>query len=141
MLAYVKAHQVTYCIVHKVDRLARDRFVDVTIQHALTQAGVILVSCSESIDETPSGALVHGVMATIAEYHSRNLAAEVTKGLTQKIATGGTPSKAPLGYLNVRRHTPEGREYRTVDIDPDRATWSAGRLRPTPPATRPSNEC
>ena len=121
MLDYIKTHQVTYCIVHKVDRLARDRVVDVEINRRLAEAGVILVSCSESIDQTPSGTLVHGVMSAIAEFYSKNLAAEVTKGLTQKIATGGTPTRAPLGYLNVRKHTEEGREYRTVEIDPDRA--------------------
>ena len=121
MLAYIKTHQVTYCIVHKVDRLARDRVVDVEIHSALIEAGVTLVSVTESIDESPSGTLVHGVMSAIAEFYSKNLAAEVTKGLTQKIATGGTPTRAPLGYLNVRKHTDEGREYRTVEIDPDRA--------------------
>ena len=121
MLEYIKTHQVTYCIVHKVDRLARDRLVDLEIHRALIEAGVTLISCTESIDESPSGTLVHGVMSAIAEFYSKNLGAEVTKGLTQKIATGGTPSRAPLGYLNVRRHTEEGREYRTVEIDPDRA--------------------
>jgi site-specific DNA recombinase len=121
MLQYIKSHQVTYCIVHKLDRLARDRLVDLEIQRALIEAGVTLVSVTESIDETPSGTLVHGVMSAIAEFYSKNLAAEVTKGLTQKIATGGTPGRAPLGYLNVRKHTEEGREYRTVEVDPERA--------------------
>ena len=121
MLKYIKTHQVTYCIVHKLDRLARDRLVDLEIQRVLIEAGVTLVSVTESIDETPSGTLVHGVMSAIAEFYSKNLAAEVTKGLTQKIATGGTPGRAPLGYLNVRKHTEEGREYRTVEVDPERA--------------------
>ena len=121
MFKYIKTHQITYCIVHKVDRLARDRLVDVEIQRALIEAGVTLVSVTESIDETPSGTLVHGVMSAIAEFYSKNLAAEVTKGLTQKVATGGTPGRAPVGYLNVRKHTEEGREYRTVEVDPERA--------------------
>lgn len=37
------------------------------------------------------------------------------------------PGKAPLGYRNVGHRTPEGREERTVEIDPDRAeliTWA-----------------
>ena len=121
MFTYIKTHQVTYCIVHKLDRLARDRLVDLEIQRALIEAGVTLVSVTESIDETPSGTLVHGVMSAIAEFYSKNLASEVTKGMNQKIATGGTPGKAPLGYLNVRKRDPEGHEYRTVEIDPERA--------------------
>ena len=34
MLEYITTHQVNYCIVHKVDRLARNRLDDVEIQEA-----------------------------------------------------------------------------------------------------------
>lgn len=91
MLAFVAATRVTFCIVHKLDRLARNRTDDVAIHQALLSAGVTLVSATESIDQTPSGMLVHGIMSSIAEFYSRNLATEVTKGLTQKVAQGGTP--------------------------------------------------
>ncbi|MGU3438437.1 recombinase family protein [Actinomycetes bacterium M1A6_2h] len=121
MLDYITTHQVTYCIVHKVDRLARNRLDDVDIHRHLIDAGVQLVSATENIDETPSGMLLHGIMSSIAEFYSRNLAAEVTKGMTQKVAAGGTPSRAPIGYLNIRRKDEHGWEYRTVEIDPDRA--------------------
>ena len=121
MLEYVESHQVTYCIVHKVDRLARNRLDDVEIHRRLVEAGVTLVSATENIDETPSGTLLHGIMSSIAEFYSKNLASEVTKGLNQKFATGGTPMRAPIGYLNVRKKDEQGREYRTVDIDPERA--------------------
>ena len=120
MLDYIASHQVTYCIVHKVDRLARNRLDDVEIHRALLDAGVTLVSATENIDETPSGMLLHGIMSSIAEFYSKNLATEVVKGLTQKVTTGGTPMRAPIGYLNVRRRDERGREYRTVEIDPER---------------------
>jgi site-specific DNA recombinase len=127
MLTYVRENHVDYCIVHKLDRLARSRADDVAIHFALTQAGVTLVSTSENIDETPSGMLMHGIMSSIAEFYSRNLANEVTKGLVQKASLGGTVSRAPLGYKNV--HVPDelGRINRTVEIDPERAhliTWA-----------------
>jgi len=121
MIRYVKAHQVNYCIVHKVDRLARNRADDVTIHLALHEAGVMLVSATENIDETPSGMLLHGIMSTIAEFYSRNLATEVIKGMTQKATTGGTVGKAPIGYLNIRTQDELGRQARTVDLDADRA--------------------
>ena len=120
MLDYVARHKITYCIVHKVDRLARNRADDVQIHLALQSAGVMLVSASENIDETPSGMLLHGIMSTIAEFYSRNLATEVVKGLTQKAKTGGTPTKAPLGYINVQIRDQEGRQVRTVTVDEDR---------------------
>lgn len=121
MLAFIAAARVTFCIVHKLDRLARNRADDVKIHEALIGAGVTLVSATESIDQTPSGMLVHGIMSSIAEFYSRNLATEVTKGLTQKVAQGGTPGRAPIGYLNVRRTDDAGREIRTVEVDAERA--------------------
>ncbi|MCA0292823.1 MAG: recombinase family protein [Actinobacteria bacterium] len=121
MLAFIAATRITFCIVHKLDRLARNRADDVKIHEALLAAGVTLVSATESIDQTPSGMLVHGIMSSIAEFYSRNLATEVTKGLTQKVAQGGTPGRAPIGYLNVRRTDDAGREVRTVEVDAERA--------------------
>ncbi len=120
MIKYVATHRVNYCIVHKVDRLARNRADDVTIHLALRDAGAMLVSATENIDETPSGMLLHGIMSTIAEFYSRNLATETVKGLSQKAAHGGTIGKAPLGYRNVGVRDEYGREIRTVEIDPER---------------------
>src|SRR5690625_3378751 len=80
MIKYVATHRVNYCIVHKVDRLARNRADDVTIHLALRDAGAMLVSATENIDETPSGMLLHGIMSTIAEFYSRHLATETGKG-------------------------------------------------------------
>ena len=121
MLEYVADNQVDFVIVHKVDRLARNREDDVEINRALGNAGVRLVSTTESIDETPSGMLLHGIMSSIAEFYSRNLANEVVKGMTQKVRGGGTVSKAPLGYRNIRTTDSEGREFRTVVVDEERA--------------------
>ena len=119
LLEYLREERPDFVIVHKVDRLARNRADDVAITLAIRQAGVTLVSCTENIDETPSGALMHGIMSSIAEFYSRNLAAEVIKGSTQKAKSGGTVGKAPTGYLNVR-HWDNGRENRTVEVDPVR---------------------
>lgn len=120
LLNYLEAETVDYVIVHKVDRLARNRHDDMLINLAITTAGAELVSVSENIDTTPSGRLLHGIVATIAEFHSANLAAEVLKGMTQKAKSGGTPNLAPIGYVNVRRLI-DGREVRSVEVDPDRA--------------------
>lgn len=120
MLNSLAAEAVDLVIVHKLDRLARSRADDVAIALAMQQAGTRLVSVSENVDETPSGKLLHGIMATIAEFYSSNLATEARKGMRQKAKTGGTTSKAPTGYLNVREVI-DGREVRTVAIDPERA--------------------
>ncbi len=121
MLEYLSDHDVDYVIIHKLDRLARSRADDVEIMKALDEFNVRLVSTTESIDQTPSGMLLHGIMSSIAEFYSRNLAAEVMKGMTQKARSGGTVGRAPLGYRNHRTVDSEGREMRTVILDTERA--------------------
>ncbi len=121
MLARLASEQdIDLVIVHKLDRLARNRADDVTIAMQVRSAGAQLVSATENIDETPSGLLLHGIMSSIAEFYSRNLATEVIKGTTEKAKRGGTPGIAPLGYLNVREMV-DGQEVRTVERDPERA--------------------
>jgi site-specific DNA recombinase len=124
LLEFITEHPVKYAIVHKVDRLARNRADDVAINLALKQAGVELVSVSENIDQTPSGLLLHGIMSSISEFYSRNLATEIIKGCVQKAKSGGTPGRAPVGYLNVRQFI-SGREIRTVEVDPERGPLMA----------------
>ena len=122
MLAYLKEDGgIDYVIVHKLDRLARNRADDVEINRAFEDTGVRLVSTSENIDQTPGGMLLHGIMSSIAEFYSRNLANEVIKGMGEKARNGGTLGKAPLGYVNVRGRDEHGREVRTVKLDEERA--------------------
>ena len=110
---------VDYVVVHKVDRLARSREDDIAIGMKIRRSGAQLVSASENIDDTPSGKLMHGIMATIAEFYSSNLSAEAKKGLQEKAKRGGTVSRAPLGYRNTREEF-EGRLVSTVAIDDER---------------------
>ncbi|AKE89625.1 recombinase family protein [Rhodococcus aetherivorans] len=101
LLRFIAAHPVDYVLVHKVDRLARNRVDDVEINLAIRKSGATLVSATENIDETASGMLLHGIMSSIAEFYSRNLATEVLKGMEQKAKTGGTPGKAPLATATL----------------------------------------
>jgi site-specific DNA recombinase len=107
---------IKYVIVHKLDRLARNREDDVQIGIYLAKHGVKLVSATENIDETPGGKLVHGIMATIAEFYSGNLSQEARKGMRKKVEIGGTPGKAPLGYLNIRDKR-KGKDIGLVVVD------------------------
>ncbi|WP_425343365.1 recombinase family protein [Pseudofrankia saprophytica] len=121
MLVFVKQQgDIDYVILDKVDRFARNRRDDANIMFELKTVGTTLVSVKENIDETPGGQLLHAIMAGIAEFYSRNLATEALKGMTQKAKFGGTPGRAPVGYLNTRQRI-EGREVAIVIIDPERA--------------------
>lgn len=120
MLQDIKTVRPDYVIVHKIDRLARNRADDIAINLLLKKYGVQLISCTENIDDTPSGRLLYGLMAEIAQFYSGNLAQEVMKGLLRKAEEGGTPFRAPLGYIN-RREMRGGIDCSWVELDPERA--------------------
>lgn len=127
MLDHTRSHEVGYVIVHKIDRLARNRGDDAHLTDEIHAAGAKLVSTTEAINVSPSGRLLRGIMTSIAGFHSQNRATEVMKRIRQKASNGGTPGRAPLGYLNERRFDDDGQEIRTIVIDHDRGphiTWA-----------------
>ena len=97
----------------------------------LVKAGVRLVSVKEQIDDSPAGKLLHNVMSGVAQYQkSDNLAHEVLKGMGRKAKEGGTPFRAPLGYLN-HREVRGTADIRTIVVDPERAPlirWCFGQF-------------
>ncbi len=90
-------------VVHKLDRLARNLEDHAAVRAALRKAGVQLYSVTETLEDSASGKLVEGILASIAEFYSANLSQEIRKGLDQKASEGGWPTVAPIGYRNVRR--------------------------------------
>jgi len=124
-LADTSQPAVSYVIVHKLDRLARARADDVDLLMAIQSAGAELVSVSEQIDGTPAGMLLHGIMASLAEFYSLNLSNEAKKGMGEKAKRGGTIGYAPVGYRNVSTRLADDsgveRDVKTVEVDPERA--------------------
>ncbi|MEX5710561.1 recombinase family protein [Parafrankia sp. FMc6] len=121
LLKYIKRNRIDFLVVHKIDRWARQKEDDVVLGMQLAKAGVKLISVKEQIDETPSGKLLYNVLGSVAQYQSDNLAHEVLKGMGRKAKGGGTPFRAPLGYLNHREFR-DGADIRTITLDPERAT-------------------
>ena len=83
----------------------------------LRKLGVQLISVTESLEESASGKLVEGILASIAEFYSANLSQEIRKGTLQKVKEGGWPRPAPVGYRNVR--IPRGGRRGEAIIVPD----------------------
>jgi DNA invertase Pin-like site-specific DNA recombinase len=104
-------------VVHKLDRLARNLEDHAAVRAALRKAGVQLHSVTESLEDSASGKLVEGILASIAEFYSANLGQEIRKGMDQKAAQGGWPVRAPFGYRNVRRDG--GRRGGQSVLEPD----------------------
>lgn len=111
---------IDHVVVYKLSRIARNRVDDALVMADLRQRGVSLISATESVDDTPVGQLMHGILATFNEYQSRESGADIAYKMGQKARNGGTLGRARLGYLNHIDRT-GGRDIRTIMVDPERA--------------------
>lgn len=121
MIAYLREHpSVRYVIVYMLSRFARNRLDDAIMVATLEKLGVRLISAVEkNIDDTPTGRMLHGMLAVINEYASTQSAEDVRYKMGQKAKGGGTITRAPVGYLNVEERI-DDRRFRSVAIDPVR---------------------
>ena len=124
MIAYLKANpNVRYVIVYALSRFARNRYDDAIMMATLEKMGVQLISVTErNLDATPAGRAMHGMIAVFNEYQVLVSGEDIKYKMGEKAKKGGTITRAMLGYRNIRI-TFEGREIRTVEIDPDRARY------------------
>lgn len=121
MLERVRADKdVDYIIIYKLSRMACNSYDDAVVMADLRKRGVTLMSATESIDETPVGQLMHGILAAFNEYRSREDGADIAYKMGEKAKKGGTLSRAPLGYTNTIDRV-DGREIRAVKVDEERA--------------------
>ena len=120
MLAELGELHPDYAIFYDLSRVARDDFDALWLLREITAAGCKLESTLERIDDTPAGKLLYTVMAGVNAFRSRGDAQKVKMGMQRKHATGGTVGRARIGYINVRKRI-NGREIRTVELDPERA--------------------
>lgn len=89
-------------VVHKLDRFARSLITTLRELSRLEKSGVGFVSINENMDfTTPIGRVLLALLASFAEYYSRNLSAEVKKGLHEKKRQGLHVGMVPWGALRV----------------------------------------
>jgi site-specific DNA recombinase len=88
-----------YLIIHKLDRFSRDKFDAVTFKRKLKTNGVIILSVTENLDNSPESVMLESCLEGMAQYFSLNLSREVMKGMKESAYQcthlGGIP---PLGY-------------------------------------------
>jgi len=111
MLDHLGAHpEGRVVVVHKLDRLARN-YEDLT---ALDRLQVRVRCVQGDIPDSVQGILFRDIMMVFARNYSLNLSQEVRKGMAEKVAQGGWPHQAPMGYLNDRTR-------RCIVVDEQRA--------------------
>ena len=70
-------------IVWKLDRFARNRYDSAIHKAKLKKNGVRVLSAKENITDDASGILIEGVLESMAEYYSADLAEKVSRGMTE----------------------------------------------------------
>lgn len=118
LLAYCRENQgrVQVMLVYSLDRFARNNFDHYAVRAHLATLGMNLRSVTQPIDESPTGQLMEGVLAAVAQFDNDIRAEKVVAGMKEALARGRWTFKAPLGYRNTRR--PDGTA--TLEPDPER---------------------
>lgn len=99
MISDSKSGDFEIILVHKFNRFARNKFDSVFYKKRLADIGIKVVSVTQKIDDTPEGKMLEGILESMDEYYSANLALEVLKGMKENALKGKrTGGKPPLGY-------------------------------------------
>ena len=89
-------------LVWKFSRFTRKREHAVAFKAMLRRRGVKVVSITEHADDSPTGKLLEGIIESVDEFYSENLAQEVTRGMREAASRGFWVSPyAPYGYRKV----------------------------------------
>lgn len=104
-------------IVYSLTRFSRNSADHHAISTLLRGLGISLRSVTEPIDDSPSGRLMEGILAAMAQFDNDSRSARVVAGMKAATDRGRWIWPAPIGYLTG---TPKQRGASIVP-DPDRA--------------------
>ena len=89
-------------LVWKFSRFTRKREHAVAFKSMLRRKGVRVVSITEQADDSPTGKLLEGIIESVDEFYSENLAQEVTRGMREAASRGfWVTSRVPYGYRKL----------------------------------------
>ena len=77
-----------FVLVYKLDRFSRSKYDNAIYKHKLQQNGVKVISATESISNTPEGALMEGLLEMFAEMYIKDLSEKVKRGMRESILKG-----------------------------------------------------
>ena len=75
-------------LVWKFSRFTRKREHAVAFKSLLRRKGVRVVSITEQADDSPTGKLLEGIIESVDEFYSENLAQEVLRGMREAALSG-----------------------------------------------------
>src|SRR3984885_11137063 len=90
--------QIQVLLVWKIDRFARNVADHFSMKGTLQKYGVRVVSVTEPIDSDPTGKLMEGVLASVAQFDNDIRAMRTVQGMQRRIQEGIFPWGPPIGY-------------------------------------------
>ncbi len=108
-------------LVWKFSRFTRKREHAVAFKAQLRRKGIRVVSITEQAEDNATGRLLEGIIESVDEYYSENLAQEVVRGMREAASRGYfLASRAPFGYKRIK--VSDGvKERPTLEVDSDAA--------------------
>ena len=105
-------------LVWKFSRFTRKREHAVAFKSMLRRRGIRVVSITEQAEDNATGRLLEGIIESVDDFYSENLAQEVVRGMREAASRGFfLASNAPFGYKRVKVND-GGKERPTLEIDP-----------------------
>ena len=106
-------------LVWKFSRFTRKREHAVILKSLLRRKGLRVVSITEQAEDNPTGRLLEGIIETVDEFYSENLAQDVLRGMREAASRGfWVAPMAPYGYRKVK--VLDGpKERPTLEPDPE----------------------
>ncbi|KKP94868.1 MAG: Site-specific recombinase [Candidatus Moranbacteria bacterium GW2011_GWE1_36_7] len=94
---------MTFFVVYKLDRFARNQEDHVMVRAILKRAGTELRSVTETIDETPVGRAMEGMISVFAELDNNMRTERTMQGMLERLKQGVWVWQAPLGYYRPNK--------------------------------------
>ncbi len=90
--------RVQFVVVYALSRFSREKLAHHTLRGLLASFGITLRSVTEPIDDSPTGKLVEGVIASVSQFDNDVRSERSIAGMKARLERGGWTFPAPLGY-------------------------------------------
>lgn len=85
-------------MVWKYSRFARNQEEAIVYKSMLKKNNVSVISCSETLDDSPYSSLIERIIEWMDEYYSIRLSGEVKRGMQEKVERGQAVAIPSFGY-------------------------------------------
>jgi DNA invertase Pin-like site-specific DNA recombinase len=108
--------EVHFVVVYNLTRFAREKYDHFALRAHLKSLGISLRSATEPIDDTSTGKLMEGVLASFAQFDNDVRSDRTRAGMRAALELGRWTFPAPIGYLNAPKWS-----GKSLVPDPERA--------------------